>query len=43
MLLNTLYNLLYIKDDLKKYKSKLKIKRTHNGAKYYVLSTNKKK
>ena len=37
MLLNTLYNLLYIKDDLKKYHNKLKIKRQKNGSKYYIL------
>lgn len=37
MLLNTLYNLLYIKEDLKKYHNKLKVKRQKNGSKYYIL------
>ena len=37
MLLNTLYNLLYIKDDLKKYRSRLKIKKERDGSKHYIL------
>lgn len=37
MLLNTLYNLLYIKEDLKKYHNKLKIKKEKNGSKQYIL------
>ena len=37
MLLNTLYNLLYIKDDLKKYRKRLKLKKGKDGNKYYIL------
>lgn len=37
MLLNTLYNLLYIKEDLKIYKGRLKIKKEKDGNKIYIL------
>lgn len=37
MLLNTLYNLLYIKDNLKEYKGSLKTKKEKNGSKKYTL------
>lgn len=43
MLLNTLYNLLYIKEDLKKYHNKLKTNKQKNGIKRYVLIKNNKK
>ncbi len=37
MLLNTLYNLLYIKDDMKGYRGKLKIKKEKDGSRHYIL------
>ena len=37
MLLNTLYNLLYIKDDMKSYRGKLKIKKEKDGSRHYTL------
>lgn len=37
MLLNTLYNLLYIKEDLKSYRKRLKLKKEKDGNKYYIL------
>lgn len=42
MLINTLYHLLYIKDNLKAYENKLKILQTKNKAKQYTLANNKK-
>lgn len=43
MLLNTLYNLLFIREDLKRYRSKLKIKKESDGSKRYMLIKNTKK
>lgn len=37
MLLNTLYNLLYIKEDLKAYKKRLKVKKEKDGSTHYIL------
>ncbi len=42
MLLNTLYNLLYIKEDLKVYKQRLKVKKEKDGSTHYILVTKTK-
>lgn len=35
--LNTLYNLLYIKEDLKVYKQRLKVEREKDRSTHYIL------
>ena len=42
MLLNTLYNLLYIKEDLKVYRQRLKVKKEKDGSTHYILVTKTK-
>ncbi len=43
MLLNTLYNLLYIKEDLEVYKQRLKVKKEKDGSTHYILVQKNKK
>lgn len=43
MLLNTLYNLLYIKEEMKVYRKRLKVKKEKDGSTHYVLVSKNKK